>query len=282
MFRTRNNGKLALDKRENDNTIRLIGPKRLLSGAGGYNEFHHCVEVGLWFVELLPLERYNIMKRIATGISLVWAILSLATFIGGQAQKAPAPGQTDAGSGAPPRSNPLRVALLKWYDANRVPTAFPVGKQPYGVAFDGENIWTANNGDGTVSKVRANDGTLVGTFPAGNGPYGVTYDGANMWVSALGGTVTKLRGSDGKNLGSFPAGQFPTWMTFDGANIWVPDGVHVIAKLRARDGKNQGNFTVGNSPMAAACDGSNIWVANTGDGTVSKLRASDGTVLGTF
>jgi len=52
-----------------------------------------------------------------------------------------------------------------------------------------------------VSKLRASDGTLLGTFKVGNTPYGMTFDGANMWVTNSGdNTVTKLRASDGKNL----------------------------------------------------------------------------------
>ncbi len=54
------------------------------------------------------------------------------------------------------------------------------------MAFDGANIWTANFGDGTVTKLRANDGEVLGTFKAGAAPYGVTFDGANIWVSNQG------------------------------------------------------------------------------------------------
>jgi DNA-binding beta-propeller fold protein YncE len=43
-----------------------------------------------------------------------------------------------------------------------------------------------------------------------------------------------------------------------------------------------GKFAVGNQPQGIAYDGANIWVGNTADNTVTKLRASDGTVLGTF
>jgi len=148
---------------------------------------------------------------------------------------------------APPIFNPLKVALLKWYPAN-LTTSLAVGQQPYGVAFDGGNIWSANYGEGTV---------------------------------------TKLRASDGKPLGTFKVGHTPWWMTFDGSNIWVPDGVSQVVKLRACDGSVAGTFTVGNGPIATAFDGANVWVTNYGgtngtDGTVSKLRASDGKVLGTF
>ncbi|HXM23785.1 MAG TPA: hypothetical protein VN948_21180, partial [Terriglobales bacterium] len=121
------------------------------------------------------------MKRVVIGICLVLVMVAGASLIPGRAQEASTPGRQVPANGAPP-ANPLKVALLKWYRANTT-TGFSVGSQPYGVAFDGANIWTANFGDGTVTKLRANDGEVLGTFKVGGVPYGVTFDGANMWVS---------------------------------------------------------------------------------------------------
>ncbi|HLW89020.1 MAG TPA: hypothetical protein VKR57_11050, partial [Terriglobales bacterium] len=136
------------------------------------------------------------MKRIAIGIWSVLLVLALATFVVVQAQNA----GIAAGSGVPPLSNPLKIALLHWYLADTT-TSVTVGSQPYGLCFDGANIWSANFNDDTVTKVRANDGQVLGTFKVGAQPYGVTFDGANVWVSNQGDiTVTKLRAYDGKNL----------------------------------------------------------------------------------
>ena len=55
-----------------------------------------------------------------------------------------------------------------------------------------------------------------------------------------------------------------------------------ITKLRASDGAVLGTFNGGRRPYGMAFDGANIWVANFCQGTVSELRASDGTLLGTF
>jgi hypothetical protein len=86
---------------------------------------------------------------------------------------------------------------LKWYQVNPT-TSFSVGTNPSGVAFDGESMWTANNGDGTVSKVRVTDGEILGTFKVGGGPIGLVFDGANIWVTNdAGNTMSKLRASDG-------------------------------------------------------------------------------------
>src|SRR6266566_6445486 len=59
--------------------------------------------------------------------------------------------------------NPLQIALLHWYNANLI-TTFKVGGFPSGAAFDGANIWVANYGDGTVTKLRGNNGAVLGTF----------------------------------------------------------------------------------------------------------------------
>src|SRR5213594_2361930 len=102
------------------------------------------------------------------------------------------------------------------------------GRQPpgrcalFGVAFDGANIWTANQLDDTVTELRASDGALLGTFQVGDGPIAVAFDGSNIWVAnSLSNNVTKLRASDGANLGTFAVGSGPRGIAFDGVNIWV-------------------------------------------------------------
>src|SRR5579863_8737980 len=170
------------------------------------------------------------MKSVGIGICLALATVATANLFPGRAQEAGAARRQPPTVTQP--VNPLRVALLRWYRANTT-TRFKVGSQPYGVAFDGANIWTANFGDGTVTKLRANDGEVLGTFKVGGVPYGVTFDGANVWVSNLVGTVSKLRASDGKVLGTFNVGANPGWMAFDGANVWVPNGNNTVTKLRA-------------------------------------------------
>src|SRR5580704_13187523 len=101
--------------------------------------------------------------RIVVGVSLIVVVLAMANLFVSQAQQAAGETAQPAGNGAPPLSNPLKVALLKWYRANEI-TQFRVGAEPIGVAFDGVNIWVANYNAGSVSKLRANDGEVLGTF----------------------------------------------------------------------------------------------------------------------
>jgi hypothetical protein len=177
--------------------------------------------------------------------------------------------------------NPLQVALLKWAPYSDV--TFPVEGGPFGVAFDGANIWVANSGSNSVTKLRASDGANLGTFSVGGGPLGIAFDGANIWVTNRGSnSVTKLRASDGASLGTFGVEFSPFGVAFDGANIWVTNGERVT-KLRASDGANLGSFFLGGNTFGLAFDGANIWAVAAGNFSyVSKLRASDGANLGNF
>ncbi len=257
------------------------------------------------------------MKRLLVGISLLLVTVVGVGLRAGRAQQTSAPEQ-DSKNGAPPPANPLKVAILHWYQAN-LTTSFKVGKKPYAVAFDGDNIWSANYEDGTVTKLRASDGENLGTFPVGANPDVVAFDGANIWVGNYGDGVTKLRARDGKNLGNFATGKGPFGLAFDGNNIWVGNSYDgTVTKLRASDGKNLGTFNigganalafdgtyvwvtggntvtrlkqdgasagtfkVGSKPTGIAFDGANMWVANNSGASVTKLRAKDGSNLGTF
>ena len=83
--------------------------------------------------------------------------------------------------------------------------------------------------------------------------------------------VTKLRANDGAVLGTFNVPDVPYSIAFDGTNIWVT-GSPFVVELRAADGVELGRFrTPGSSTVGAAFDGANIWVAATFDNAVHKF-----------
>src|ERR1700730_4900745 len=142
----------------------------------------------------------------------VFALL-LTSLLASRLSSSQEPGSATAAPTASQAVNPMQIALLHWYKSD-LATSFPVGNQPYGLAFDGANIWVANYFEGSVSKLRANDGQNLGTFKVGGEPLGVAFDGANIWVSnntQFATTVTKLRASDGTNLGTFNVGAASFW-----------------------------------------------------------------------
>jgi len=60
------------------------------------------------------------------------------------------------------------------------------------MVFDGVNIWIANVGGNNLRKLKAADGTNLGSFAAGNGPIVLAFDGAYIWsASSFGGSITR-------------------------------------------------------------------------------------------
>jgi hypothetical protein len=57
-----------------------------------------------------------------------------------------------------------------------------VGAYPQGIAFDRTFIWAADYASSTVSKLRASDGSTVGTCSTPSYVYGIAFDGANIWI----------------------------------------------------------------------------------------------------
>ena len=127
---------------------------------------------------------------------------------------------------------------------------------------------------GNVSKLRASDGTELGTFNVGLAPTGIVFDGANIWVANRGSdSVSKLRGSDGTLLGTFNVGSIlPYGLAFDGSDIWVTGGTYIV-ELRASNGVQIGAFRppYGSSSAGVAFDGANIWVTLQKFNSVSKM-----------
>jgi DNA-binding beta-propeller fold protein YncE len=81
-------------------------------------------------------------------------------------------------------------------------------------------MWVANQGSGTVSKMKASDGTILGTFTVGGLPYDVGFDGEHIWVSGAP-ELFELRASDGGYLRHFSPNTNTSGIAFDGANVWV-------------------------------------------------------------
>jgi hypothetical protein len=99
-------------------------------------------------------------------------LLAFATSSAAQSQPST---PINAPRSAPEVQNPAKAAERT--------AVFDVEKFPIGVVSDGTNIWVANGMSSTVTKLRASDGTVLGTFPVGKFPNGVAFDGTNIWVA---------------------------------------------------------------------------------------------------
>jgi DNA-binding beta-propeller fold protein YncE len=126
----------------------------------------------------------------------------------------------------------------------------------------------------------------VTNVPGFSGPFGIVYDGSNIWVTEVGSATLRKLDSSGAVLQtvSFGTGHSPRQPTFDGANIWVPLSPDSVAVVRASSGTVTATLT-GNGlsgPAFAAFDGERVLVTNETGDSVSLWRAADLAPLGSF
>jgi hypothetical protein len=164
-----------------------------------------------------------------------------------------------------------------------------LGVHPTGIAYDGQRLWTANQGaPGSVSIVTLNP-LNVNTVTTGFAiPSAAIYDGANIWVTDIGVNALKKLDSSGNVLLSLTVGDQPGYPVFDGTNIWVPNSnsnsVSVVRATGPLSGMIVATLTGNglNAPAQAAFDGERILVTNNLGDSVSLWRATDLTPIGTF
>jgi DNA-binding beta-propeller fold protein YncE len=158
------------------------------------------------------------------------------------------------------------------------------------VVFDGEDLWTANNQSGTVSRVHASDGRLMQTWTGALVANAVIAAVGRIFVAGSTGNSTpgkilvinpEATTAGPVSVGFPDLGVNPRQITFDGSNLWTA---------------NSGNFTSGGSitrvavatgigstfslgfvaPSDVLWDGANLWVC---DGALKRVDASIGSVL---
>ena len=174
----------------------------------------------------------------------------------------------------PLRATPQQIASLQWDQVGGASGTHPVGMLPVAMAFDGTNIWVANNAGNTVQKINPATGAVLKQFPVGAGPSAVAFDGTSIWVANAGSNnVQKINPATGPMGSPIGVGSSPCALAFDGASIWVANygnsvSSGTVQKIDIHTNTPSDPLGVGISPIALTFSGKTIWVANYGSNSV--------------
>jgi hypothetical protein len=165
-------------------------------------------------------------------------------------------------------------------------TGKSLGALPNGIAFDGKNIWTANNFGGSVSIVRPGflSYGVTNVTMGFSSPIGILFDGSNIWVTDQQANKLLKLDQNGGIIQTVIVGAGPEFPAFDGTNIWVPNADSTLTVVRAATGAVVATLSGNglNFPTQAAFDGQRILVTNQFGDSVSLWKAADLTPIGTF
>jgi DNA-binding beta-propeller fold protein YncE len=162
-----------------------------------------------------------------------------------------------------------------------------VGSAPQLVESDGTDLWVANFGSNTVSRVRASDGKLLGTWTGADSAFGVLPANGMMFITGntsgpggslyridptqVAGPVTTLTSA----LGSFTRG-----IAFDGARVWTANAGGSVSIVTLNPLSITTLTTGFTQPVGILYDGANMWVTDQATGRLFKLD-SNGTIIQT-
>jgi hypothetical protein len=186
-----------------------------------------------------------------------------------------------------------RAALGRWwtptpqYDNGIGVT--PIGVEPAGISFDGADLWVADAGGDTVTRVRASDGRVLEKWTGAINPVGVLVALGRVFVTGqtFAGKLYMIDPSQTAGAVTTVAdlGNSPGCITFDGSRIWVgythPGGGLSIITPKATFPWDVTNVTADPDFFFRGFiyDGFNIWATDFGD-RLLKLD-SNGAILAT-
>jgi hypothetical protein len=188
-----------------------------------------------------------------------------------------------------------RAAAEQWWTPQHADVVNRTFLGPTGVmmsCFDGADLWVANSVSDSVYRVRASDGSFLGTWTGANSAASLIAAGNYIYVTGAenpgkiyvifressSGSVTVLTSS---------VGAFPRSITFDGLNLWtanagtgsIPGSIsrynlvtHIVT-----------TFTTGfDRPASITFDGTHLWVVDAGAAELYRVNPAFGTIFETI
>jgi hypothetical protein len=181
------------------------------------------------------------------------------------------------------RRGSRRAALKQWATPSAIPpdgTYFVGGSGPRLVEADGADIWVADISSGDVKRVRASDGSLLGTWTGATAAFGVLVAHGKVYVTGQTspGRIYQVNPQNppGAIVGYAGVAPNPTGITTDGDFIWTANLSGSVTKMTFLGEVFDTRGTGFVSPVGILFDGTNIWVTDLGDNQLKKLNSDLG------
>lgn len=159
-----------------------------------------------------------------------------------------------------------------------------IGGTPRSVRSDGADLWVADDTNGTISRVRGSDGTLLETWTGASGATDVLVAMGRVFAGGAGfpSSLYMLDPSQPAGAVTTIASDIPPHplnMAYDGSRIWTANlgGSVSIVTPGGSLPWTLTNVTTGfSSPFGIVFDGSHVWVTDVLAGTLLELDAAGG------
>ena len=184
-----------------------------------------------------------------------------------------------------------RAALDQFWTSqnNTVLGLTTVGTSPALLKSDGADVWVANAGGSSVSRVRASDEKLLETWTGAATAYGVLVAMSRIFVTGSTDPGRLYQIDPGQAAGAVTTvastlGNSSRGIAFDGSRIWTANGGGASVSIVTPGASIPWTVTTVTTgftqPYGALYDGANVWVTDLTAGTLLKLDSA-GAILQT-
>lgn len=173
----------------------------------------------------------------------------------------------------------LAAVLLLGGDDVSVSAPIPVGAGPLRIATAEDTVWVTSAADGTLTRIDAQSGEVVGSpLRLGEGIGGVAVGEGSVWVtSPRTGEVLRVDPVAGRLEKRIKVGGRPGAVVFGGHRVWVADekGAGVTA-INAAGGRvyRRGLYPHA-APLRLAVGAGGAWVSSATTGSLRRIDLSD-------
>lgn len=173
------------------------------------------------------------------------------------------------------RSSEQAVADQNWTNQGAGNLALTtVGGGPRLVRSDGADLWVANSGGNSVSRVRSSDGRVLETWTGASGATAVLVAMGKVFVTGSPSNLYQIDPT--QTAGAVTSvtsglGGSPFAIAFDGQRIWTANFSGSVSIITLNP-LNVTTVSAGfNQPFGIVYDGANMWVADFGDNKLKEL-----------
>lgn len=158
------------------------------------------------------------------------------------------------------------------------------GPCPTGLAFDGRNLWLADNFTDKIYKIDPESGKILKVFDSpGHHPEGLAWDGKYLWHIDSGEKYMYLLDPEtGRALSILESNSSnPRDLAWDGKYVWIIDHKRdLLIKVSPEDGMMVQNFpSPAREPAGLTFDGKYLWVTDRSEDRIYLVNPSDGLCL---
>jgi hypothetical protein len=155
------------------------------------------------------------------------------------------------------------------------------GPCPTGLAFDGKNLWLADNFTDKIYEISPESGKVLKSFDSpGHHPEGLAWDGRYLWHIDSGEKYMYLLDPEtGAALSVLESNSSnPRDLAWDGEYVWIVDyRKDILIKVSPEDGMMVQNFPApAGEPAGITYDGKYLWVTDRSEDRVYLVNPSDG------